>query len=358
MYQREVAAIAVTAIIVVIVIVAVLALPDAPQQEPVPEPDSEAPDMEVTGMPEWVSAEGTTLSAVEEVQWRVVDLNHAAYDGQSRYRGYTVTAQSLTLDPGWYEVSVSMEEMEVVVNGEIDREVTWDYDMDGTVYEVSVSIDIPVSDLVSQAREAETINSRSLMFGDLPSLVVADDTISGIAESLSSEFRRIGGDTGDRQAFADFIASFVQVPIRYPSTISGHAGEFDYSLYGKAEYWAMPLQTLYHMVGDCEDTSALLCSLYLAAGYRTAMGGISGHVFAGVSLDGFTEVPDERLIQLDPYRRYNESFQVIDVGGSDVTFYSVETIYEQLPVGYLASGNRWFGMNTPWGMSGFYPVSG
>lgn len=356
MSLREVAAV-VAAIIVIITVATALAWPDSPQQEPPQEPHPETPAMEVTGIPEWVSVEGTTLSATEEVQWRVIDLNHAAYDGQSRYRGHTVTAKSLTLSPGWYEVSVSTEDMEVVVNGNIEREVTWDYDMGGIVHEVSVSFGIPISDLVAQAREAEAVNARSLMFEDLPSLVVADDTIAGIVESLSSEFRRIGGDTVDRQAYADFIASFVQVPIAYPSTISGHAGEFDYSLYGKAEYWAMPLQTLYHMVGDCEDTSALLCSLYLAAGYRTAMGGISGHVFAGVSLDGFTEVSDERLIQLDKFRRYGESSQAIDVDGTYVTFYSVETIYAQLPVGYLTSGVKWFGMNTPWGISGFYPVS-
>ena len=68
---------------------------------------------------------------------------------------------------------------------------------------------------------------------------------------------------------------FVQTSIRYTS---------DQELYGCSEFWATPLETLYLHRGDCEDTSVLLCSLYLAMGLDCVLLDYDGHEAVGVSL--------------------------------------------------------------------------
>lgn len=351
-------AVPILAAVIILAVAACILWPE--HEQPAPEqPEPPPPTLEADHLPEWISSDQDTLSLVADhaVLWKVTDLNHAAYDGGERYRGFTERGETLTLSSGYYHVEAEGWESDILVRGQSDRNVEWEYDADGTSYRVSVSFSIDHESLAEAHDVAEALNSGPLRFDDLTSLVHVDGTIESIVVQLASEFERIGGSIDDRQAFADFIASFVQVTVDYPQSVPGHVGEFDYSLYGKAEYWAMPLQTLYLGVGDCEDTSALLCSLYLAAGYDTAMGGYSGHVFAGVALDGFTEVPEDRLEHLDPYRRYSVASETVQTEGGEITFYAVETIYSQLPVGYLTSGDTWFGTNTPWGVAGFYPVS-
>lgn len=100
-------------------------------------------------------------------------------------------------------------------------------------------------------------------------------------------------DPGDRhvRAIADHILSltegrsdrdkataalnFVQTAIVY---------RLDSENYGCDEFWATPAETLYLHSGDCEDTSILLCSIYLAMGFRCALLDYPGHIAVGVYL--------------------------------------------------------------------------
>lgn len=59
---------------------------------------------------------------------------------------------------------------------------------------------------------------------------------------------------------------------------------------GESKYWKFPLETLYCMGGDCEDTSILYCALAKALGLDTDPVIFEvpflGHMRAGVSVDG------------------------------------------------------------------------
>ena len=103
-----------------------------------------------------------------------------------------------------------------------------------------------------------------------------------------------------------------------------------------------------------EDSSALLCALYIEAGYDAAMGGKGGHVFAGVSFEGFREVSGDRLDGLGVgYLILMKHPAVDDPDGT--VYYAVDTTRGQTPVGYTTWIN--FGDRTAWGTVGFYPVS-
>ncbi len=380
-------AVPIMVVIVVAVLLCAVILPNigrddtdpdpGPEPTPVPEPED--------GFPEGVSVDRSTctITYVSDAEWHVHDLFETYYvkpEGRytwSLYEGFDLRGTSITLSPGYYRVSVGGSEFDVGFSGSIDRTSSWEYDIDGTMHPVSVMYSIDVAELIqkrdaSRAYNLDCADDGTLtkhLFSDLPGLVDVGPTVVSVERSLRSEFERIGGDVSDGQAYADFMASFAQVAVPYPPSIylpgeDGKEGE-DYGMYGMDEYWACPLETLCIQMGDCEDTAVLLCSLYAVAGYATAVGGISGHVFAGVALDDFTETSKERLDQLD---RIHGSIMKLAVSLpaegsctsplSETEFYAVETIYSQLPVGYLASGSKEFGKSTYWGTSGFYPYQG
>ena len=80
----------------------------------------------------------------------------------------------------------------------------------------------------------------------------------------------------------DAALNFVQTSIRYT---------YDDIMYGTDDFWAAPLETLYLHRGDCEDTSILLCSIYLAMGYDSVLLDFPGHAAVGV----YWKDPDEYL---------------------------------------------------------------
>ncbi len=64
--------------------------------------------------------------------------------------------------------------------------------------------------------------------------------------------------------------------------------EYDSDSMGVDEYWKYPLETLYDENGDCEDTSFLFCALAKAGGYNCALILYSGHMAAGINIDGIS----------------------------------------------------------------------
>jgi len=330
---------------------------DDPGTGPVPPSVPDVPEL-----PEGVGYDQRTgvLSTDDAVEWVISDVFAPLYVDREPYEPFREVASEIVLDPGKYSVTVMGETFEMTVPGEITREFDWKYDDGEVTHSLSVDLKMDVLDFIADTEENRQWNASvyKYKFLDLPRLVRVDDTIITLEEMLESEYRNIGGSIEDRQGYADFLAAFVQKATDYPSSVDGHSGEFDYGIWGSAEYWALPLETLYYKIGDCEDTAALLCALYEAAGYRSAMGGQSGHVFAGVSIDGFTDVPTDRLKELNiSYYRLAERTMSVDYGDGpeSVTFYAVETIRDQNPVGYLAGGDQHFDKNTMWGWAGFYP---
>lgn len=332
--------------------------------------DPSDPSMSYSDLPDGIAADvkTCTFSASSDIVWKVYDRFHTYYDTNAygsftaRYEGTESTGRELHLDPGSYIVSADGGKFTAIVYGDLRVEKAWKYDMDGTVVEPSVSYTISVAELAAEWDFAAEFNTRGsptgaaarelvYQFEDLPQIVRAGDSVKSAAESIRAEYLRLGGDAGDGQSFLDFIAGFVQKAVRYPSTVSGH--EYDYGIYGKDEYWAVPAQTLWLLYGDCEDDSALFCALASCFGYETAMAGKAGHVFAGAVVDGFTEVDDSRLKSLGV--GYMKHVSNTDVHGtSGKVFQAVELIKGQAPVGYCMSVS--FGSKTFWGDTGFYPV--
>ena len=320
------------------------------------------PEGTVTGpLPEGLTLDEVTGAIMSDgpVTWHVFNRLHTFYDtdrfgsSTSQYTGDKVTSESLPLEPGSYLVTVGGESFDVKVYGTVERTITWEHDKDGVSKRASVTYRIDMYDLLREWDIAEGLNSSSNSdFANLPGLVVLSDTTSELQRSLNAEYVKLGGSKSDVQGYLDFLVSMVQEGIAYPHTIPGHS--WDYGTFGVDEYWSTPLQTLYLKIGDCEDNSALICALLTEAGYRTAMGGKSGHAFAGVALDfDFVPVSTERLVALGVgHTKLTSHVAVNDVDGT--VYYAIESIRKQTPVGYIGSVS--FGYNTFWGLTGFYPV--
>ena len=320
-----------------------------------------------------VDWEAGTVSMEGAGTWYVLDLTApygTATDGGLEVAGWeTMHGDTIRLGPGIYTLRTGDLEFDVVMDGEIRREATWQYDLDGAVHAVTVAYGIDPHDLYAEYLVAEAYNGENSAggedtrrFSDLPGLAMGSDTVDSLVDSLASEFSRIGGDAGDRQALADFLASFPQLAIEYPDRVyegGSIAGE-DMEIYGADEYWATPLQTLAMMKGDCEDTAVLLVAMYASAGYDAAVGGTNGHVFAGVAILGFEEVPADRLDDLGyGYFRLAASVPVegtCEGETASTVFYAAETTRDQVPVGYMSGGSSQFGRGTHWGTAGFYPL--
>ncbi len=331
--------------------------------------DTDDPGTDVSGLPEGFTVdEGSgTVTAPECVEWHVFDVYHTYYDTNqfgsftTLYEGYDEYGQSITLDVGKYLITAGDQEFTVVNGGDVSRTVDWTYDMDGTVYQLSVTYTFSLEDFMasadaSEARNQELSSYKYYPFTRLPDIVVCDPITDSLESLLRQEFVGIGGSVSDEQGYADFIASFVQGCAKYPNTVDGKG--YDYGIRGVGEYWAVPAETLYLLYGDCEDNAALLCALLKEAGYTVAMGGKNGHVFAGVALESFEPVDQEWLDHLGVgYMVETSSTPVVGSCSEELAstvFYAVETIKGQSPVGYIASTS--FGSNTWWGTTGFYPV--
>lgn len=312
-----------------------------------------------------------TITSPEEVSWHVFDVYHTYYETNAfgsfttPYSGYDHFGKSLTLEVGKYNIVADGNEFTVIVRGDISRTVDWRYDVDGVSHSLSVTYTFSLDDFMKSADASEDRNKALSVysyypFSRLPDIVVCDPITDGLESQLETIFIELGGSPSDRQGYADFLASFVQGCARYPNTVTvdGHRQGYDYGIRGVGEYWAVPAETLYLLYGDCEDNSALLCALLKEAGYTVAMGGKSGHVFAGVALDDFQPVDGERLENLGV--GYMVETSSVPVEGTcsgelaDTVFYAVETIKGQVPVGYMSATS--FGSKTQWGITGFYPV--
>lgn len=366
--QRSLAVIAAVAAAVV-VLIAVAAMPT---------PDTDDGDHDMESAPSRIIVEGlpdgfvvdevtNTIASPAVTEWHVHDDYHTAYN-TDRFGGFTtpyegddIVADSVTFEPGGYTVTASGVTFSVTVYGTVERSVSWTYSMEGREVRASVTYTLDMRDVMDSIDGSRVWNAKmngngSAAFSHLPDIVVCGDTTDRLESQLRQEYLRIGGDPDDGQGYLDFIASFVQLNVRYPGTVEDRRSQWDYGVYGAAEYWALPQETLYHLYGDCEDTSALLCALYIEAGYDVAMGGKSGHVFAGVALDGYRQHSDEFIKGLGiGHMQVTHHSAVGDDGGRE--YYAVETIYDQIPVGYV----NWvdFGAETLyWGTTGFYPVSG
>ena len=277
-------------------------------------------------------------------QWMVRNL-HASYltssDRGYVERGYDVIeGPNLSPEPGEYLVVLNVDGVEsasgyLMVRGTIVNTYTWTAVIDGEMRSFSFNFQFTLdeyllySDMDDIRRQVSVLSEARFVEVDAPILRLTD--------LLATEYRSAYGVDASLsdQRYADYLLSFVQCNIVYPPSVIDSDGVYvedengsaDMYLYGIDEYWAYPMETLFFNQGDCEDTSFLMCSIYSAAGYDSAIATIPGHMLVGVELESF----DQRM------SLQGVMFTAKRIPGHDSNLYFCETTYtKSVPVGYVS----------------------
>lgn len=105
-----------------------------------------------------------------------------------------------------------------------------------------------------------------------------DAVISDLSSQMKSQMAKYGMNTPQERL--GVVLAFCQGAIEY---------SYDKDTYGRSEYWAYPVETLFMGKGDCEDTTILFCAIAKDMGYESAYIIMQGHLAAGVSLSSFKD---------------------------------------------------------------------
>lgn len=282
--------------------------------------------------------------------WYVKDL-HASYlvsSGDSFVeRGFNpVEGRNLLPGPGEYLVTLKVDGKAIafgslIVKGTIVNSYMWTATLDGEARTFSLEFSFTLDEHLRYS-DSDTIRWQMPTLGD-SRFVQVDAPIFRLTDALADAYREVYGNGASLsdQRYADYLLSFVQCNIIYPPSVihsngvyveDDEDGSADLYLYGSKEYWTYPMETLFHNQGDCEDTSFLLCSIYSAAGYDSAIATIPGHMLVGVELESFGQrVPPQGTV-----------FTAKRIPGHECNLYFCETTYSKsVPVGYVSpSTNR------------------
>ena len=265
--------------------------------------------------------------------------------------------KTLKLDSGYYKVTAKGETFDYIVDGTATKQMDWKYHHGDDVWSVHIEYDIDIRELAKiMIKNREYNNLMVYKFADLPNQVYVNDTYKSIASQLKTIYLDNGGDINDRQAYADFLIAFAEDPlgIKYPWADV----QRDYRIWGVSEYWANSLETAFFGMGDCDDSAAVGCAILKAAGFKVAMVGVPGHVTASVALDSFEERDlSEYADIVKTVSRFTIGRGASVYGDDDTIYYGFDTTSGQCPVGYMIKSTvDYFGKDTFWGISGFYPV--
>lgn len=124
------------------------------------------------------------------------------------------------------------------------------FNADGTVSHPSkaiLSVAISESDYRASIRDATVQRAATVSVPSPVRLCAADGAVEQVAAQLSELTE---GMTNLKKALT--VLAFVQDAIDY---------ETDMQQYGSEEFWTKPMETLYSMHGDCEDTATLFVSI-------------------------------------------------------------------------------------------------
>jgi hypothetical protein len=261
--------------------------------------------------------------------WTLFDKDHPASLSTPPYLPYTGVTEEKT-DPILYYPSDKIGEYRVSVKcyvdsngkyvlsaaysgtvgymGTITKEYQWVYK--GVVYNASTSF------TYNEYREFKEKNPNgrwpkdSEYYKVVSFVTYREPAVQLLAESLRAAY---GADLGTKdQGFASFILGFIQICFDYPPHSS--RVEADRYLYGQGDYFAYPLELLFHGMGDCEDTAILAAALFKALGYGAGVVIVPGHAVAAVGLDDY-----------DPGHYSTSVFEIMSQTINGVTFYACET---------------------------------
>lgn len=241
--------------------------------------------------------------------------------------------------PGHFTISVkyndqSGQEVEcrgnIVYVGDIEKEYSWDVDSKSYSFSISFSY---LDYYNCRIKDVD----RSPRSNDYTGFVQDDAIISEISEKL-----KILNAEGSDAELANLALSFVQICIQYPPFVSDGGGSTsfimspDKYLTGYDNYGFYPLETLFHGMGDCEDTSILAASLFKSLGFDTALFMLPGHAMACIVMD---------LCVTSNNMQY--PYELIKGIKEDVTYYVCETIVDvHIPIGFADCQALYHGYNT------------
>ncbi len=232
------------------------------------------------------------------------------------------------LPPGEYTVWVEGENLKdhtpassaagvLKLYGTVTDTFQWEY----MGYDFSASVSYELSHYDEYAAYSPYLRTYG-EFGDrVAAMTATDATITSLEKELRSAYLGAFGTTSpvDGKDYADFILGFVQICFDYFD---------DMILYGCSEYWAFPIETLYHGGGDCEDTSFLCAVLFDAAGYDSGMFIVPGHALAAVALDQYSNEIDWGS---------SSRFHIYSYDHGGETFYGCETtLSNPMPTGVIS----------------------
>jgi len=272
-------------------------------------------------------------------RWQLFDRDSVSSASEFLYIEYTgkrleragLTSCSVASNPGEYDVSVDCYVEQggnriykktysgiVSYIGNITKEYTWEYNE--TEYNASVTFGY---DEYRQFRQTDVKGRAVTNYKKINSFVTYDEApIVELSDSLRGAYGR-DKNTND-QDFAQFVLSFVQICFDYPPNTSMMCG--DLYQYGKNEYYAYPIETIFYGMGDCEDTSILCTALFKALGYNAGIAVVPEHAVSVVGLDDYSPEPYPPNL-----------FEILSQTINGVTYYACETTVDNpRGIGYMS----------------------
>ena len=157
---------------------------------------------------------------------------------------------------------------DVFVDGNVTKTYSWRYNNN----DYTATLSIKYSDFL-EYRNDDIRRSQGTTSHDVSFVTYDDPYIISLVEQIQTQCPE------ESDAFiANVMLAFTQY-IEY---------QYDSDSMGKDEYWKYPLETLFDECGDCEDTSFLFCAMAKAGGYDCALILYSGHMAAGIHVDGIS----------------------------------------------------------------------
>ena len=238
---------------------------------------------------------------------------------------FGVICQSSSGSSMWNPWNQTEYTLTFTVNGTVSKTYSWEYlDTDLTF---TISYSYSEYDQYSGTNGASLQKRAGYNKGDysvIPDFIVVNSTVKEIESNLESLYLKNFGSTASGQAYAEFILAFVQECFTYT---------YDQTLYGQSEYYAFPMETIYNGSGDCEDTSILCASLFVAADYDAGVFLIPGHAIAAVALDDYSSSAHSVS------SAYKSKVAVFSLTKNGETYYGCETTLEsnEYGVGYIST---------------------
>lgn len=156
----------------------------------------------------------------------------------------------------------------VLADGTVPKTYDWTF---GDI-KYTLTLDIKYSDYLTYLTDdiQRDLGTQGSTEHDLTFITYDDKYVKQIAEYITEATKGL-----DSMTRANVLLRFTQEAIAY---------KYDSESMGQDEYWKYPLETLYDMNGDCEDTAILFCAVGKAMGYNTALMIFNGHATGAIDM--------------------------------------------------------------------------